>query len=400
MEIKKVSIKEIIPYEKNPRKNDRAVEVVEKSIKEFGFLVPVVIDQNKEIIAGHTRFKAAKKIGLKEIPCIYANDLNKGQIKAFRIMDNKAGEFAEWDLELLKQELYDLEESEAFDFTGFSKSEITKIWDSDKEVHEDKIHVDAYERAKSKTKIKKGNLFQLGNHRLMCGDSTMKGDVDKLMTGKKNILMVTDPPYGVKYDPSWRKDYRGETKTQNYGKVNNDDVIDWSRTYELFDANVIYNWHASWHTSKVQTSLEKAGYKILYSIIWIKSNFALGRGDYHWKHEPCWYAVKIGENHNWQGSRKEVTVWEINSNDMTNPEREETWGHSTQKPVECMSKPILNNSCEGENICDPFGGTGTTLIACEQLKRNCFMMEIDPVYCQVIIDRWEKLTKKKSIKIE
>ncbi len=401
------NVDEIRPYSKNPRKNEKAVEIVAKSIKEFGFQNPIILDGKQEIIAGHTRLKAAKQLKMKEVPVIYAEDLTEEQVKAFRIMDNKSAELAEWDFELLKGELYSLEGTESFELTGFSSNEISKIWD--KQVEDDGfVEVSAYERAKSKTKVKQGEIYILGEHKLMCGDSTKKEDVARLMGENKAILMVTDPPYGVNYDPKWRDeaDKKGllgnRYPTRAMGEVQNDDRIDWSDAYSLFDGDIMYVWHAGKYASEVAESIKKVDFELINQIVWVKPHFILSRGDYHWKHEPCWYAVRKGKNHNYKGDRSQTTVWEIGGMNCfggSKDKADERTGHGTQKPLLCMSTPIKNNSLSGDNIYDPFGGSGTTLIACEQLDRKCFMMELDPVYCQVIIDRWEKLTSKTAVKI-
>ncbi len=407
MKIEMISIEQVKPYTKNPRKNDRAVDIVAKSIKEFGFRNPIILDKNGEIIAGHTRLKAAEKLKLKEVPVIRAEDLTKEQVKAFRIMDNKSSEKAEWNMDLLKGELIELQREDfRLELTGFSFKELGGILET--EVKEDIVEVGAYERAKSKTKIKQGEIYQLGNHRLMCGDSTIKEDVASLMGENKAILMVTDPPYGVNYDPKWRDeaDKKGllgnRYPTRSLGEVKNDDRIDWSDAYSLFEGNIMYVWHAGKYASEVAESIKKVDFDLINQIIWKKPHFILSRGDYHWKHEPCWYAVRKGKPHNFMGDRSQTTVWDIGGMNCfggSKDKADERTGHGTQKPLLCMATPIKNNSTKGDGIYDPFGGSGTTLIACEQLKRKCFMMELDPVYCQVIIDRWKKLTGKKGVKL-
>jgi len=212
--------------------------------------------------------------------------------------------------------------------------------------------------------------------------------------------MVTDPPYGVNYDPSWRDEadkagvLGNKYPTRSLGKVKNDDRADWTEAWELFNGNVVYIYHAGLFSNVVGDSLIKAGFELKSQIIWVKPHFALSRGDYHWKHEPIWYGVRKGKQHQWQGSRKEHTVWEIagmNVMGASHDEADEVTGHGTQKPIECMKRPILNSSKKHDIIYDPFGGSGSTLIACEQTKRKCYIMELDPKYCQVIKNRWEKL---------
>jgi DNA modification methylase len=219
--------------------------------------------------------------------------------------------------------------------------------------------------------------------------------------------MVTDPPYGVNYDPAWRDeaDKKGvlgnKYPTRSLGTVANDDRADWSEAWELFPGDVAYVYHAGLFSGVVGESLIKTGFDLISQIIWVKPHFALSRGDYHWKHEPVWYAVRKGRPHNWQGSRKEHTVWEIagmNAMGSSHDEADEATGHGTQKPVKCMAMPVINNTAKGQGVYDPFCGSGSTLIACEQLNRPSFMMELEPKYCQITINRWEKLTGKKAVK--
>ena len=399
LQIEYVPISELVPYSKNPRKNDRAVDVVAKSISAFGFKNPIILDKNNEIIAGHTRLKAAQKLGYTEVPVIWADDLTPDQVKAFRIADNKTAEFAEWDMDLLKEELNSLDNA---DLSGFGSDELSKLIGP--EPTEDDFEIPK----EPKYKIEIGDVYQLGDHRLMCGDSTKKEDVDKLMNKNYAILMVTDPPYGVNYDPKWRDeaDKKGllgnKYPTRAMGEVKNDDRIDWSDAYKLFEGDIMYVYHAGKYAGEVADSIKKVDFEIINQIIWVKPHFILSRGDYHWKHEPLWYAVRKGKNHHYVGDRSQTTVWEIagmNCMGGSKEEGDERTGHGTQKPIKCMSIPITNNSNKEDGVYDPFGGSGSTLIACEQLKRKCFMMELDPIYCSVIIERWEKLTNKKAVKL-
>lgn len=214
-------------------------------------------------------------------------------------------------------------------------------------------------------------------------------------------LMVTDPPYGVKYDPSWREGCDLGVGKRSKGKVLNDDKADWTETWRLFGGNIAYVWHGGLHTSTVENSLVTAGFQMRAQIIWAKQHFVLSRGDYHWMHEPCWYAVRKGAKGKWTGDRKQSTVWQIkNNNSFGNSEKEETVGHGTQKPVECMRLPIQNNSEKGEIVYDPFLGSGTTLIAAEKMERICYGMELSPEYVDIIVKRWEDFTGQKSEKLK
>lgn len=241
---------------------------------------------------------------------------------------------------------------------------------------------------------KMGDLYQFGRHRLFCGDATDEKQVRMLLNGVKPNLMITDPPYGVDYHPDWRTE---EAKKGNLsyavrriGKVKNDDKIDWSDAFKLFPGNVFYCWHADRHASTVQRSMEDAGFEIRCQIIWAKSNFAISRGHYHWKHEPCWYAVRTGKDAGWIGDCKQTTLWEINL------DKNVDGGHATQKPVECMLRALQNH--QGD-VYDPFVGSGTSTIAAERLGRASFCMEIDPGYCDVVISRWVKFTGKSDINL-
>jgi len=248
-----------------------------------------------------------------------------------------------------------------------------------------------------KWKTKTGQLWQLGEHRLLCGDSTKGEDVARLLGKEKPMLMVTDPPYGVEYDANWRNEAdRANGKpygARAVGKVTGDSECDWTEAWRLFPGDVAYVWHADRHASRVQASVEIAGFEIRCQIVWAKNTFAIGRGDYHWQHEPCWYAVRKCKRGQWSGDRSQTTLWEIDK-----PQKSET-GHSTQKPIECMARPIRNNSKKGDAVYDPFLGSGTTLIACENLGRRCFGLEISPDYVAVTLQRFLDSTGKKPVLI-
>ena len=248
-----------------------------------------------------------------------------------------------------------------------------------------------------KWKTKTGQLWQLGEHRLLCGDSTKCEDVARLLGKEKPMLMVTDPPYGVEYDANWRNEAdRANGKpygARAVGKVTGDSECDWTEAWRLFPGDVAYVWHADRHASRVQASVEIAGFEIRCQIVWAKNTFAIGRGDYHWQHEPCWYAVRKCKRGQWSGDRSQTTLWEIDK-----PQKSET-GHSTQKPIECMARPIRKNSKKGDAVYDPFLGSGTTLIACENLGRRCFGLEISPDYVAVTLQRFLDSTGKKPVLI-
>jgi DNA modification methylase len=240
--------------------------------------------------------------------------------------------------------------------------------------------------AEGPTRTQLGEVWTIaGIHRLIVGDATDPAVVAQLLQGERPALVVTDPPYGVDYDPTWRAEAGINQNTERMGLVANDSRVDWGEVYPLFAAPVLYVWHAGKFADEVQASLAAAGYEIVAQIIWCKDRFALSRGDYHWQHEPCWYAVKNGSTHHWQGARDQATVWHIPRESVDEGE----WGHGTQKPLACMLRPIQNNSAPGDLIADPFAGTGTTLIAAHRLRRRARLAEIDPRYADVILRRAE-----------
>lgn len=398
MQIIQKPISELRDYDKNARTHSEAqIEEMVKSIQKFGFLDPIEIGTDNVIISGHCRVEAARRVGMTEVPTI-CHSLSKTLRKGYVLAANRIAQNAGWDAGLLREEFTELKE-DGFDLllTGFTQDEIDNYLNPE-ELHDGLTDEDECGGVGDSTKIKRGDVFILGEHRLMCGDSTFVDDVDSLTNGCEPKLMVTDPPYGVEYDPSWRDEANLGVGERSKGTVKNDSTIDWTDAYSLFKGNVVYVWHAGKFSHIVAQNLEDCGFGIVSQIIWAKQHFALSRGDYHWQHEPCWYAVRKGEKHNWRGARDQSTLWEIkNNNSFGNGEPEETWGHGTQKPVECMSRPIENNSFPNDYVYDPFGGSGTTLIACEKLGRKCLMMELDEKYCDVIIRRWEKFTGKKAI---
>jgi DNA modification methylase len=235
-----------------------------------------------------------------------------------------------------------------------------------------------------------GDLLILGEHRLLCGDSTKAEDVGRLLDGAVPFLMVTDPPYGVEYDPAWRH-RSGLNNSERVGKVSNDDRVDWTDAYRLFPGHVAYVWHAGRFAADLTLNLRDAGFEVRTQIIWRKSRFAIGRGHYHWQHEPAWYAVREGGSAKWCGDRTQSTVWDIDGKDQDAETR-----HGTQKPVEAMARPVRNHGGKGDDVYDPFLGSGTTVIAAEQLGRRCFAMEVSPQYCDVAVQRWENFTGKKA----
>ncbi len=392
MKIEERLISSILPYARNPRRNDQAINKVASSIKGFGFRQPIVVDKDGTVVAGHTRLEAAYKLGLKSVPVHVAEDLTEIQAKAYRIADNRVAQESEWDVDLLRLEMEELKDEIDLDLTGFDESELDKIL---VEAIEGLTDPDEVPEVEDDPVTDPGDLIELGRHRLICGDSTNPDHVSKVMGEIKPLLMVTDPPYGVNYDPDWRnKAKRADGSpigASAIGAVQNDDCSDWSDAWSLFEGDVAYVWHSDVNSHKFAESLINNGFNIRALICWAKNIFVIGRGDYHHQHEPCLYAVR-GKGH-WQGDRKQSTLWQIDK-----PRKNET-GHSTQKPVECMKRPIENNSSPGQAVYDPFLGSGTTLIAAEMTGRQCIGIELNPQYCDVIINRWSNFTGKDEVTI-
>jgi DNA modification methylase len=390
-----VEIKRVMPNPNNPRAiRDARFEKLKQSIIDFPEMLekrPLVCyteGKNYIVLGGNMRLKALQDIGHGEVPIMLADDWTEEQRAQFLIKDNVG--FGEWDWNTLANE-WDADKLEAW---GLELPPMDAI--------ELEAEEDDYEMPEQiETDIVLGDLFEIGEHRLLCGDSTDSDQVAKLMNGEKAILMVTDPPYGVNYDATWRTDALGDKLMgkPREGLVSNDDRADWTDVWALFEGDIAYVWHASKFTDVVMKSLRDVGFEITQQIIWNKSVMVLGRADYHFKHEPCWYAVRKGKNHNWQGNRKLTTIWDAPPpTHIMSGSKEEKTSHPTQKAAICMSIPIENNTKIGNGVYDPFLGSGTTMVAAHQLKRKCYGMELDPKYCQVIIDRMIKLDPTLEIK--
>jgi DNA modification methylase len=336
-----------------------------------------VIDENNIILGGNMRFEALKANGLKEIPDEWVkrgDDLTEDQKLEFIAKDNIS--FGSWDDDMLANEWDHLPLTDwGLDLPVEEPPEEEGSGDAEPQM-------DKAEELNKKWQVKAGDLFQIGEHRLLCGDSTNKETVERVLDGAKPNLMITDPPYGVEYDADWRNhSFRQDGSPTNgraIGKVTNDDNCRWLETYNLFKGNVVYIWCASLRSTLVYADIIDAGFIPNYLIIWNKSSLVIGRGDYHWKHEPCWYATRKGSKHYWIGDRSQTTVWDIGK-----PNKSET-GHSTQKPLECMARPIRNH--EGD-VYEPFAGSGTTLVASQNLNRKCYAIELNPAYVAVILER-------------
>jgi site-specific DNA-methyltransferase (adenine-specific) len=387
MQIVQMNIADVKPYERNPRINDNAVEAVAESIKEFGWHAPIVVDENHVIICGHTRLLAAKQLGLDTVPVHVAKGLTPEQVKAYRIADNKTGEIAEWDYDLLPLELADLQMAD-FDMSllGFNAAELDSLLNGENTVADGETDPDAVPEVPEEPVSKHGEIYRLGDHVLMCGDSTSSDDVAKLMDGQQTDMVFTDPPYGVSYkgvnNPGGRE----------WEVIENDDLRGDKLSEFLLAAfknikmhlkskRAFYIWYATRNHIQFESAIIDAGLKSKQVLMWNKG-MILGHSDYHWAFEPCFYGCHADENCEWLGDRCQTTVWDI-KRDHTGD-----YVHPTQKPTTLAQKAIFNSSKVGETVLDLFGGSGSTLIACEQTNRKCRMMEFDPKYVDVIRRRY------------
>lgn len=419
MNIKEYPIKELIPYENNPRNNKEAVEYVANSIREFGFKVPIVIDKDMVIVAGHTRLLAAEKLGLESVPCIVADDLTPDQIKAFRLADNKTGEFASWDFEKLEFELDELSDFDMEQF-GFTFEDE----DEDIQIIEDEVP-----EVQEKTTIQRGDVFELGNHRLMCGDATNKEEIETLINGEEIDLVLTDPPYGIDIisggagtigTGNWPtgkvggggplrfgKNRGGKTHHNRQSEERSGGSIRTPKEKRITEDAVIASKTYRAVIGDDTTETAKNNYLLVKEI---SKNQILFGGNYFTDFlfpSKCWIVWDKNNTGNfadaelaWTSFDKGVKLYKFTWNGLVREGSREVEGitrvHPTQKPVGMLANILKDFSHEGDKILDCFGGSGSTLIACEQLGRKCYMAELDPHYCDVIIKRWENLTGKKA----
>jgi len=393
MKIENADINSIQPYINNPRKlKDSAIDKVAMSIKEYGFRQPIVVDANRIIVVGHTRYRASKKLGLKEVPITIADNLTPEQINAYRIADNRTNEEAEWDIDLLKTEIKELELADFnLDLTGFDEDQLNNFLFEEQEGLTDE---DEIPEAPEEPITKLGDIWKLGNHRLMCGDSKIQDEVQKLMNNNLADLLHTDPPYNVNYSNAERPN----PSKKDLGKIKNDvmskedfyiflkDCFTTAYTF-LKEDSTAYIWHSDKEAVNFVKAFIDSGFNFSQQIIW-KKPMLLGRGRYQYAHEPCIFGFK-GSPY-FTDDRKKTTVWDFGGYDKSKNL------HPTQKPIFIPEEAINNSSKQGSNVLDLFGGSGSTLIACEKLGRNSFIMELDPKYCDVIVKRWEQFTGKKA----
>lgn len=386
LEVISKSIDEITPYINNPRNNDQAVDAVANSIKEFGWQQPIVVDKNMVIIVGHTRYKAAKKLNLDKVPVVVAANLTDEQAKAYRLADNKVGELADWNDDLLSDELAGIDDIDMSDF-GFDELD-------DHAELEDAKDDDFDEEPPEEPKSKMGQVFQLGRHRLMCGDSTKPEDVKTLMGGYKADLLLTDPPYNVGYTGK-----QASKMTIKNDRQSDDDFYQFlSSVFQNAKENMksgaaYYVWYAATEAANFNLALNNNGLKVREELIWEKNQMVLGRQDYQWQHEPCLYGWNENGSHAWYSDRKQTTILRFDK-----PQRSDL--HPTMKPIPLFDYQIKNSTKSGDIVMDLFGGSGTSIMACEQDGRTCYTMEFDPKYVDVIINRWEQFTGEKAKLIE
>ena len=389
-------VADLAPYAKNARQHPpEQIDQIAASMERFGFTIPMLVAEDGMIIAGHGRLMAAAQLGLAEVPVMVARGWSEEDRRLYTLADNRLAEIAEWDPEMLRIELGELRADfgiEDMSLIGFSAEDLAEILpDALIDTTGGLTDPDDVPEVPETPVTRPGDVWILGKHRLLCGDSTVATDVEKVLHGVTPLLMCTDPPYGVEYDPSWRNQV-GAAKTKRTGKVLNDDRADWREAWALFPGDVAYVWHGALHAVTVAESLEAAGFMIRSQIIWAKERLVLSRGDYHWQHEPAWYAVKKTGKGHWAGDRKQTTLWQIPSKDQ-----DAKTVHGTQKPVECMRRPIENNSSPGQAVYEPFMGSGTTLIAAEMSGRVCFGIELNPAYVDVAVERWQNFTGEDAV---
>ena len=365
-EMQLVPITKLVPYVNNARTHSpEQINKLRSSLREFGFINPVIIDRDFGVIAGHGRILAAKEEGITEVPCVFADHLTEAQKKAYIIADNRMAMDAGWDEELLRVEIEALQ-AEAFDLslTGFDEKELSDLFKDDADVQEDDFDVDA--ELEKPTFSKSGDVWTLGRHRLVCGDSTKAETFETLMQGRKANLVVTDPPYNVNYEGT-------------AGKIKNDNLADEKFYQFLFDA--FSNIEKVMADDASIYVFSDAGFYLSGCCIWKKPSLVLGRSPYQWQHEPCLYGWKKNGKHQWYADRKQTTIWEFEKT-------KKNTDHPTMKPIPLLAYPIQNSSMSNTLILDPFGGSGSTLIACEQTDRSCYTIELDEKYCDVIVKRY------------
>ena len=389
MKIESADINTIKPYENNPRKlKDSAIDKVAMSLKEYGFRQPIVVDKDRIIVVGHTRYRASKKLGFKEVPITIADNLTPEQINAYRIADNRTAEESEWDSELLKMEIKDLEAKDfKLDLLGFNEDQLNDMLFEEKQGLTDE---DEVPEAPEEPISKLGDIWKLGNHKVMCGDSTKKEDFDKLMNNEKSNIVYTDPPYNINYGNIKHEKFKvREIKNDSMDKQQYREFC--KKFIENLKDNcdgIFYCWGAQGKDGRLLFTILDDYLHNSTTVMWYKDQFTLGRGKYHNQYEPCWFGWnKSGES--FTDDRKLVNVW-----NHKRPKKSDL--HPTMKPIELIEIALTHSTKINDIVLDCFLGSGSTLIACEKLERKCYGVELDPKYCDVIIKRWENFTGLKA----
>lgn len=381
-------IEELIPYARNARTHSpEQITQIAASIREFGFLAPIVISEDNTILCGHGRFYAAQKLGLKKIPCIKESHLTEAQRRAYIIADNKLSLNAGWDDDLLAVEIADLQ-GEGFDLslTGFSDDEIADLFANEENSKAKDDEYDLTEALEKATFVQRGDIWAVGRHRLMCGDATNADDVAALMNGKRANLLLTDPPYGVSFKSSSGLAIQNDSiKGEDFYKFLLQSLNNMAAHLE--SGGAAYVFHADTEGLNFRRAFSDAGFHLAGCCIWVKNALVLGRSDYQWQHEPVLYGFLQNGKHHWYGGRKQTTIWNYNK-----PKRNAD--HPTSKPLDLLAYPITNSSQENAIVLDTFGGSGSTLMACEQTNRICYTMELDEKYASVILRRYVEYTKR------
>lgn len=387
MQLIKKKLTEIKPYKRNPRINDNAVEAVKESIRQCEYVAPIVVDENGVILAGHTRYKALKEMGVDEIEVCVKSGLTDEQKKKYRILDNKTAELADWDFDLLSDELNSIDDLDMSDF-GFD-------FDIDEDETGEIVEDDYDAEPPVEPKAKLGDIYQLGRHRLMCGDSTDREQVERLMNGEKADMVFTDPPYGVNVKGGAGKDKNGKILgdlTQTAIPFSFEIAVEYATKPKAH-----FYWCGGESNLEMYSKLFNRYLNILPKhLIWVKNGFSMKQVGYHNQYEIIYFGYKVGSGGLWYGGRTEdeaSDVWQINK------EKTHNYLHPTQKPIELVARAIKNSCPKNGIVLDMFGGSGSTLIACEQLEKQCCIMELDPRYADTIISRWEQFTGKKAVKV-
>lgn len=382
--LRTMPLEDLHDLENNPRLiSEQEFEQLKTSVQKFGLIDKPCVNVDGTIIGGHRRTDVYRAYGLTEIEVWWpSRRLTLEEVRELNIRLNR--NTGDWDWEKLGA----MNPNDLIDW-GFDPEDLGIGFEPEEPDQVPEPQIDRAEELQKKWGTESGQLWTIGRHRLLCGDATNPEDVERLLNGATPRLMITDPPYGVEYDPSWRTEAMPSRGARRTGKVANDDRVDWTEAWLLSPSHVVYCWHAGLFAPEVKRSLEQSGFEIRSQIIWAKDHFAISRGAYHWQHEPCWYGVRKGHNAEWIGDRSQSTLWEIPVRDDDDQK-----SHGTQKPAECMERPIRNHSGD---VYEPFCGSGTTIAAAERQARSCFAIDVDPKYVAVTIERLVQMGLEASL---